>query len=132
MSRGVRQGCSLSPLVYVLYAEVLACTIRSNPSITGLVIPGMAPLPVVSQYADDTSLIVTSDSSIEAVFESYSLFEKGSGSKLNLSKSKGLWLGSWSGRAEPLLLSYGPLLSLKFSVPSLGPVTWRKITGVRG
>ena len=43
LSQGVRQGCSLSTLLYVLYAEVLACTIRSNPSITGLVIPGMAP-----------------------------------------------------------------------------------------
>lgn len=60
----------------------------------------LAPLPVISQYADDTSLVVTSDSSIEAVFESYSLFEKGSGSKLNLSKSKGLWLGMSRSSAE--------------------------------
>lgn len=103
LSRRVRQGCSLSPCLpsSVLYAKVLACTIHSNPSITGLVIPGMAPLPVVSQYADDTSLIMTTDSSIEAVFDSYSLCEKGSGSKLNLSKSEGLWLGSWSGRTDP-------------------------------
>lgn len=34
-------------------------------------------------------------------FDVYNLFEKGSGSKINLSKSKGLWLGSWHGRMDP-------------------------------
>ena len=55
----------------------------------------------ISQYADDTSLILWSDDSIVATFEVYSLFEKASGCKLNQSKSKGLWLGGWSGRADP-------------------------------
>ena len=96
LSRGVRQGCPLSPLLRVLYCEVLACNIRANPSITGLSLPGIpSPLPVISKYADNTNLVVTSDQPIRAVFETYSLFEKGSGSRLNLSKSKGLWLGSW-------------------------------------
>ena len=57
LSRGVRQGCPPSPLLYVLYAEVLACTIRANPTIKGVQLPGTASaLPVLSQYADDTSL----------------------------------------------------------------------------
>lgn len=51
-----------SPLLYVLYAEVLACNIRANSSISGLVLPGEPePLPVISQYADDTTLVVVSD-----------------------------------------------------------------------
>ena len=74
--------------------------IRANPAITGLSLPGVpAPLSPIMQYADDTSPIVGSDRSIQAVFDTYSLFEKGSGSKLNL--SKGLWLGSWCGRQDP-------------------------------
>jgi len=35
------------------------------------------------------------------VFETYALFEKASGDMLNQSKSKGLWLGGWSGRSDP-------------------------------
>ena len=102
LSRGVRQGCPLSPLLYVLVSEVLAVSIRANPRIRGLSLPGAsAPLSPISQYADDTSIIVTTDDAISATFETYSIFERGSGSKLNLSKSKGLWLGSWSGRQDP-------------------------------
>ena len=36
-----------------------------------------------------------------AAFETYDLYEKASGSKLNRVKSKGLWLGSWRGRLDP-------------------------------
>ena len=76
-------------------------SIRANSRIPGLRLPGFSPLSPISQYADDTSLILTSDDAIKAVFESYAKFEKASGSKLNLSKSKGLWLGKWSGRTDP-------------------------------
>ena len=48
-----------------------------------------------------TPLILTSDDSILAVFDTYALFEKASGAKLNQSKSKGLWLGGWCGRTDP-------------------------------
>ena len=101
LSRGVRQGCPLSPLLYVLVSEVLAASIRSSPRISGLCLPGSSPLSPISQYTDDTSLILCSDDAIKASFEVYSLFEKASGSKLNQSKSKGLWLGGWSGRVDP-------------------------------
>ena len=95
-SRGVRQGCPLSPLLYVISIEVLAADLRANPSIVGIELPGVPdPLPVLSLYADDTSVIVISDEAIHAVFSTYKKFELGTGSKLNVSKCEGLWLGSW-------------------------------------
>ena len=46
-------------------------------------------LPPLSQYADDTSVVVRSNAAITATFEVYDLYERGSGAKLNLSKYKG-------------------------------------------
>ena len=101
LSRGVRQGCPLSPLLYVMVAEVLACNIRCHPLISGLILPGSSvSLPPLSQYADDTSVVAVSNATITATFDVYDLYERGSGAKLNLSKCKGLWLGSWNGRTD--------------------------------
>ena len=101
LSRGFCLGCPLSPLPYVMVAEVLACNIRSHSDMSGLSIPGSAvPLPPLSQYADDTSVVVTSDEAITATFEVYDLYERGSGAELNLTTCKGLCLGAWNGRMD--------------------------------
>ena len=101
LSRGVRQGCPLSPLLYVLVIEVLACNVRANPSIRGLCLPGCPSLlPCISLYADDASLVVSSFRSIKEVFSVFSRYERGSGAKLNLAKCKGLWLGPWNGHTD--------------------------------
>ena len=122
LSRGARQGCPLSPLLCVMVAEVLACNIRSHPDISGLSLPGSAvPLPPLSQYADDTSVVVMSDDAITATFEVYDLYERGSGAKLNLAKCKGLWLGAWNGRADaPVAIEWGSV-KVKILGVFLGP-----------
>lgn len=90
------QGCPLSRFPYVLTMEALACSICAHPSISGILLPVSFPhLPEISLYSDDTSVIATSDMTIRAVFKVYNLFQRASGSKMNISKSKGLCLGSW-------------------------------------
>ena len=100
-SRDVQQGCPLSPLLYVISIEVLVANLRVNHLIEGIKLPWIPdPLPVLSLYADDTSVISSSDDATKAVFETYEKFEKGTGSKLNLSKCEGLWLGAWRHRSD--------------------------------
>ena len=79
LSRGVRQGCPLSPLLYVLSIEVLAECIRKSPRITGVTILHSVDPCKCSGYADDTTVAVTNDQSIEETFNVYSTFERASG-----------------------------------------------------
>ena len=65
LKRSLRQGCALSeamPLyVKVLIAETMAINIRANPNIQGLRPPGSKAEMKLSQFADDTTLLLTDD-----------------------------------------------------------------------
>ena len=69
LRRGVRQGDSLSPLLYVFCVETLACQIRNNPDIEGFLLPGAKGLQYkVGQYADDTTSFVKNYRSLLSLF----------------------------------------------------------------
>ena len=121
-SRGVRQGCPLSPLLYVICIEVLAANLRANSVIKGIRLPRIPdPLPVLSLYADDTSVIAISDVATKAVFETHDKFERGTGSKLNLSKCEGLWLGAWRHRTDAPVAITWTSVKIKVLGIVLGP-----------
>ena len=99
LERGVRQGCPLSPLLYCLVVETLGQAIRRDKTIEGIQIPGSnQQQSKVSQYADDTTLILANDYSITQCFHIVNIFEKGSRSRLNATKTEGLWIGRSAGR----------------------------------
>jgi len=54
----------------------------------------------VSQYADDTTLVLANDYLIRRAFNLINVFERGSGSRLNPKKTEGLWIGSQAGRTS--------------------------------
>ena len=102
LERGLRQGCPLSMPLYVLTAESMAINIRSNPGIHGVKPPGSEDEVKLSQFADDTTLLLTDEQSIVETFRVFDRYELASGAKINQSKCKGLWSGAFSRRTDQL------------------------------
>ena len=102
--RGVRQGCPLSAILYIIVAEILTIAIKQNPKIKGL---STLNQPFLSQYAEDTATVITGDESIIALFQTLHDFELASGAKINENKTEALWLGSNKFREDkPLNLNW--------------------------
>ena len=75
LERGLRQGCALSMPLYVLTAETMAIKMRQNPRIHGIRPPASQEELKLSQYADDTTLLLCDDQSIDEVFKTFDLYE---------------------------------------------------------
>ena len=99
IERSVRQGCPLSPLLYVLALEPLLRRLRdegTNPALRG--VPFADPLTAwVSAFADDITVFVSRRLDIKAVKKAVGEYERIAGAKVNFDKSEGLWLGAWRG-----------------------------------
>ena len=94
VQRSVRQGCSMSPLLYVLCIELFAIMVRKDPKISGLCLPGSDEQAKISQYADDNTCILTDMKSINNVLKVSEEYAKASGAKLNREKSCVMLCGS--------------------------------------
>jgi exonuclease III len=91
--RGCRQGDPISPYLFILCAEVLACKIREDEEIKGIKISDVEFK--ITQFADDTSLLQNGDKrSYDKLFTILESFEKISGLKLNYDKTVNVWLGN--------------------------------------
>ena len=99
LSRSMRQGCPIASYLYILQAEPMAESIRNNNKIKGLKVPSLEPETKfeakISMFADDTQLFHSSESSIIEGFKVLETYCKASGAKLNLHKTKGLYIGGW-------------------------------------
>ena len=89
LKRGVRQGCPLSGLLFVLAVEALSSAIRSRSDITGIQVGNKEVK--LSQYADDTTTFCKDEFSLGRLLEVLNLFEECSGLRLNSSKSEAIW-----------------------------------------
>ena len=91
LSRGTRQGCPLSPLLFVMVIEPLAIAIRSNQNITGIKINEIDNK--IGLFADDIVIFLSHlEQSLHHLFNTISAFSKLSGYKINESKSAILFL----------------------------------------
>ena len=100
VSRGVHQGCPLSPLLFVLAVEMIALKIRQDQLCRGIELPN-GQNAKISQFADDTTLILEDTTSLRNAMNIVNSFANGvlSGLQLNKKKTKALWIGA-SGKAR--------------------------------
>ena len=97
LEKGVRQGCPLSALLFVISIEILACKIRQCKEISGIKLPLQDYVKnevKISMYADDITVFLTDVNDIKCVLDILRKFSKVSGLKLNSTKTKAMWIGS--------------------------------------
>ena len=93
MSRGVGQGEPLSPYLFIICAELLANAIKQNGQINGITVNNEEFL--IGQYADDTVFLLDgTQTSLSQCLDTLELFGECSGLKVNVEKTKAVWLGN--------------------------------------
>ena len=91
VGRGVRQGDPLSPLLFILGLEILACSIRQNDKIQGIKIRNAEVK--LSLFADDMACFLRNRSSYVYLCESLKFFASCSGLKVNGERTELFSLG---------------------------------------
>ena len=93
LQRSVRQGCSVSALLFILVMEILAIKIKNDNSITGIQIDRLIPTSLkneikILQYADDLILTLANEESLRKCLKIVREFSEIAGPVLNINKSE--------------------------------------------
>ena len=83
----MRQGCPLSPFLFVLAVEILALKLRHDPDCKGIILPNSREARL-TQFADDTTVISSSVASLKSSLQIINSFGSLSGLNLNKTKTK--------------------------------------------
>ena len=99
LKRGVRQGCPVSALLFLVVVEFLAIDLNKSIDVKGINLPckeNEVAEVKISQFADDTTVFVADEQSLVNVMEKVDKFCKAAGPSLNISKSKGFSFGNFN------------------------------------
>ena len=97
---GVKQGCPLSPILFILCLEVLFEKLRSTKCIKGIKIKNREAK--IFGFADDTTMILNDELSLVRAIKMFEIFSKFSNLKINFNKTEAMWLGAWKCRKKEI------------------------------
>jgi hypothetical protein len=101
---GVRQGCPLSIILFVLCLTPLLYYLDER--LQGLRAHGKQRKTTVIAYADDVSILVTSQEDVRIVRDAIACYEKANGATLNVAKSSALAVGTWDSLCDIMGIPY--------------------------
>ena len=102
LERRVRQGCPLSPYLFIIAAEILALKVRQNNDIQGIQIGNKTFK--IKQYADDTHVFsLFEPKSIKDIFKVFEEFSTISGLQINHTKTEVLRIGVIKNTAKTIV-----------------------------
>jgi ribonuclease HI/exonuclease III len=94
---GIRQGCPISPLLFIVVMETFAIAVREDPLIGAVQLtagPGWPAHPLkIQQFADDLTLYFTGLPSLPRIRELLKMFGKATNLVANERKTYGIWYG---------------------------------------
>lgn len=105
INRGIRQGCSMSGILYAIAIEPLLTVLRRQLGGISTVGPSTSEMVTVklSAYADDVTVIIRSNEDVCNLETALEIYQKASSARINWQKSTSLLLGKWEERACPKL-----------------------------
>ena len=93
LHRGIRQGCPVSALLFILVVEVLADILKTS-SIEGIMSTNAEKELTLCQYADDMAVFLKDEEHLSKVLDIVNEFGTLAGPMLNKNKTEGIWLGN--------------------------------------
>ena len=126
VKRGIRQGCPLAPLLFILVAEVLHKMLQENEQVSSIqTMVENQELNLKSiGFVDDTTIFFNNENELKIILEELSLFAGISGLKIQPTKSK---LISYSSKS-PKSIKGIPFLEQDEIIRFLGIVIGKNIS----
>lgn len=126
---GVRQGCPLSPILFICSIEPLLLAIQKDKIIKGVTVPGMKENIKALGYMDDVVILGVNKESINRTILWAGCFNEAAGFKLNVDKCECNVFGKWNDFVDckvSIKRGNSKILGVIFSQDISGVLSWNE------